>query len=43
VISSIISGGMGDIDPRKFIDLYKKRNDDFNANEGECNDNCIKQ
>ncbi len=43
VISSILSGGMGDIDPSKFIDLYKKRNEDFNADEGKRHDNCIKQ
>ena len=43
VISSILSGGMGDIDPSKFIDLYKKRNEDFNTDEGKWHDNCIKQ
>jgi hypothetical protein len=43
VISSIVSGGMGDIDPSKFIYFYKKRNEDFNANEGKWHDNCIKQ
>ena len=43
VISSMLSGGMGDIDPSKFIDLYKKRNEDFNTDEGKWHDNCIKQ
>ena len=43
VISSMVSGGMGDIDSSKFIDLYKKGNEDFNANEGKWHDNCIKQ
>ena len=43
VISSILSGEMGDIDPSKFVDLYKKCNGDFNADEGKWHDNFIKQ
>jgi ubiquitin C-terminal hydrolase len=34
VISSMVSGGIGDVDPSKFINLYKKRNEDFITNEG---------
>jgi hypothetical protein len=43
VISFILSGGMGGIDPSKFFDLYKKHYKDFNADEGKWHDNCIKQ
>ncbi len=43
VISSMVSGGMGDIDPSKFIDLYNKCNEDFNANGDTWHDSCIKQ
>jgi hypothetical protein len=43
VISSMVSGGIGDVDPSKFINLYKKCNEDFNTNEGKWHDNCIKQ
>ncbi len=43
VISSILGNGMDNIDPRKFIDLYKEHYNDFNTNEGKWHGNFIKQ
>jgi hypothetical protein len=34
---------MDGIDPSKFVDLYKKRYKDVNANEGKWHDNWVKQ
>jgi ubiquitin C-terminal hydrolase len=39
VISSMVSGGMDVIDPIQFINLYRERNEDFNADEGKCHEN----
>ena len=43
VISSILGNGMDNIDPRKFIGLYKECYNNFNANEGKWHGNFIKQ
>jgi hypothetical protein len=43
VISSILGNGMDNIDPRKFIDLYKGHYNDFTTNEGKWHGNFIKQ
>ena len=43
VISSMVSGGMDVIDPNEFTNLYRKRNEDFSADEGKCHDNWINQ
>ena len=43
LISSILSNGMDNIDPSKFIDLYKDRFTNVGANEGKWHGNFIKQ
>ena len=43
MISSILGNGMDNIDPRKFIGLYKECYNNFNANEGKWHNNFIKQ
>jgi hypothetical protein len=43
VISSILGNRMDNIDPHKFINLYKEYYNDFNTNEGKWHGNFIKQ